>query len=88
MKKLVMSATLATILASPAFAQADANMFPKDVTASISTPAPRAARHTSATAQRDSLGAYGRAGGVATFYGDPDPNIQFQLNRESEEGVW
>lgn len=88
MKKLVMSAALTTMLASPAFAQSDANMFPKDVTASISTHAPRATRPTSAAAQRDSLGAYGRAGGVATFYGDPDPNIQFQLNRESEEGVW
>jgi hypothetical protein len=88
MKKLIMSAALATIVASPAFAQADPNMFPRDVTGSISAPAPRGVRHTSAAAQRDSLSAYGRAASVATSYGDPDPNIQFQLNRESEEGVW
>ena len=93
MKKLVMSAALATILASPAFAQADPNMFPREVTGSVSAPAPRAARHASAAqVQRDSLGAYSRAGGVAMPYSaiesDPDPNIQFQLNRESEQGEW
>ena len=84
MKKLVMSGVLATLLASPAFAQADPSLM-GPILRPVSAEAARAAPHAQPAR---SLRAYGRVGGTVMPYGDPDPNIQFQLNRESEQGEW
>jgi len=101
MKKLIMAAALATVLASPAFAQAydpdvgSGNIAPNYSVepgndadhAAFARVHPRVLRH------RGDLDAFARVGGgVVTPDGavarDPDPNIQFQLNREAEEGEW
>ena len=88
MKKLITAAAFATVLVSPALAQS----YDPDVGSGNIVPpayahaAPRAAHHSS-------LGAFARVNpGVVEPDGnvarDPDPNIQFQLNREAEEGEW
>jgi hypothetical protein len=94
MKKLIAAAALATVLASPALAQSyDPDLGSGNITPPVYAQAPRATDHAYARAHRNSLDAFARVGGgtvmpdgaVAT---DPDPNIQFQLNREAEEGEW
>ena len=92
MKKLVMSGVLATLLASPAFAQADPSLM-GPVLRPVAAEAPAATpRAHPARVRRETVGASSYAGATAMPYGalerDPDPNIQFQLNRESEQGEW
>ena len=86
MNKLIVAAALVTAFVSPALAQADANMMVRPVVAPASTNVPRAAYHSNARAAAPIPGAIVmQDGSLAT---DPDPNIRFQLNRESEEGEW
>jgi hypothetical protein len=87
MKKSIAAAMFATALASPAFAQSDPNMSSRPIVSPQSAPAPRAAaRHTDAAAFA------GGGGGTMLWDGavarDPDPNIQYQLHREADQGEW
>jgi hypothetical protein len=86
MKKLIAAAALATALATPAFAQSDPNMSSRPIVSPQSAPAPRAARQPNAAA----FAAGG--GGTMLWDGavarDPDPNIQYQLHREADQGEW
>jgi len=94
MKMFITAAALATVLASPAFAQSyDPDVGSGNIAPPVYAHAPRAADQAHARAPQDSLGAFARVGhGTVMWDGDvardPDPNIQFQLNREAEEGEW
>ena len=91
MNKLVTAAALASFLVSPAFAQS----YDPDVGSGNVAPPPGYAR-TSVEHLRDGRGlylsaphAFTRADRRAMEVGsDPDPNIQFQLHRESQQGEW
>lgn len=86
MKKWITAAALASALASPALAQSDPNLGMGTVASPLPAAAPRTARHASASAFA------GGGGGTILWDGsvarDPDPNIQFQLNREAVQGEW
>ena len=86
MKKLIAAAALTTAFVSPAFAQADANMMVRPVVAPTANHVPAAALRSNARATAPALGGVVMPDG--SIAQDPDPNIRFQLNRESEEGVW
>ena len=89
MKKIILAAAFATVIASPVFAQSyDPDLGSGNIAAQSTAPALRlkldAAR-----------GAYARVGHGAPvirrssdgYVGtDPDANIRFQLNREAEHG--
>jgi len=95
MKKLLTAAAIATVLASPALAQSyDPDIGTGNIAPSAYAQPTRLINqfHARGTDQ-NSLGAFARVGnGVVMQDGavarDPDPNIQFQLNREAEEGKW
>jgi hypothetical protein len=87
MKKTIVAAALATVIASPAFAQSyDPSVGSGNIAARISAPASRSR----------ALDAYARVphGAPAAVHSftrggtDPDPNIRFQLNRASQQGQW
>ena len=84
MKTLIAAAALVSAFASQALAQADANMMVRPVVAPTASHAPAALR-SNARATAPIGGVVMQDGSIAN---DPDPNIRFQLNRESEEGVW
>jgi hypothetical protein len=87
MKKLIAAAVLATAMASPAFAQSDPNLGSKPVVFPQSAPGSRAAAR-----QPDAAAFAGRNPGTMLWDGavarDPDPNIQYQLHREADQGEW
>ena len=102
MKKFITVAALATVLASPAFAQSydpdlgSGNIAPNYSAepgynpdhAAFARVHPRVTRHSAgvdAFARVNEGGVVMPDGAVAR---DPDPNIQFQLNREAEQGEW
>jgi hypothetical protein len=94
MKKLITAAALATVLASPALAQSyDPDIGSGNIAPPVYAQAPRSAYDAFASVPDNGLGASARVNhgsvmpdGAAAR--DPDPNIQFQLNREAEEGEW
>jgi len=91
MRTIIAAAALATIVASPAFAQSyDPSVGSGNIAPRVTAPAPR-------VLYRGAHGAFAqvpyRAPVGHSFNGnrrsfDPDPNIQFQLNREAEQGRW
>jgi hypothetical protein len=90
MKKLITAAALATVLVSPALAQAynpdlgTGNIVPNPYAQEAQ--APHGASHGSLAAHaRVNRGVVMPDGAVAQ---DPDRNIRFELNREAEEGEW
>jgi opacity protein-like surface antigen len=92
MKKLIAAAALATVLASPAFAQSyDPDVGSGNIVPSVTAQAPSSAFDAYARAHDNTPGAFAR-GGVVREDGavarDPDPRIQLQLDREAEEGEW
>jgi hypothetical protein len=101
MKKLITAAMLATVLTSPAFAQSydpdigSGNIAPNYSAGPGYNPDHAAfdRAHGRAVPHRADVDAFARVNdGVVMPDGavarDPDPNIQFQLNREAEEGEW
>jgi hypothetical protein len=85
MKKLITAAVLATALAFPALAQSDPNLGLGNIASPLSAPAPRTVRHASSAL---ASGGGGTLLWDGTVRHDPDANIQFQLNREAEQGEW
>jgi hypothetical protein len=94
MKKLILTAALATVLVSPALAQSydpdvgSGNIVPSDyahATANALEAHARAPHNGVNAFAREDRGVVFQDGAVET---DPDPNIRFQLNREAEEGEW
>ena len=92
MKTIIAAATLATLIASPAFAQSyDPSVGSGNIAPQVQVQAP-----TLQMKLQGAQGAYAQVqnGGapVVQFSGngttDPDANIRFQLNRESLEGRW
>jgi hypothetical protein len=94
MNKLVISALLAAALVSPAAAQSyDPDLGTGNITPPVYAQAGHAAHPALVRgANQDSFAAYARVGGAVMPDGavarDPDPNIQFQLNREAQQGEW
>ena len=86
MKTLIMTTALAAIIASPAFAQSyDPDLGSGNIRAQAAVSQPKLYNGFGAYAQVTHSGRIvARHGGA----GDPDPNIQFQLNREAEQGRW
>jgi hypothetical protein len=90
MKTLIITTALAAIIASPAFAQSyDPDLGSGNVSAHAAASQPKLYNAFGAYAQvphggRTIVGSFARHGGA----GDPDPNIQFQLHREAEQGRW
>ena len=93
MRTTIAAVALATIIASPAFAQSyDPSVGSGNIAPQVSAPVYRSLPYVGAH------GAYARVPHNAPLVGhsfngnsrsfDPDPNIQFQLNRESEQGRW
>ena len=91
MRKIIVAAALATAIASPAFAQSyDPDLGSGNITGQ------RNAQALHLNLGAGAQGAYARVGDGApvvrrSFDGntvgtDPDQNIQFQLNRESQQG--
>jgi len=86
MKKSIAAAVLATALASPALAQSDPNLGSRPIVSPQSAPASR-------TAHQPNVAAFAAGGGGTMLWDgavarDPDPNVQFQLHREAEQGEW
>ena len=97
MKRLATALALATLVASPAFAQS----YDPDV--GSGNIAPSYGQTAKSSVNRDARSAFARVLPGATMSQsqnavhdeqgnavgtDPDPNIRFQLHRESEEGEW
>lgn len=93
MKKTIGAAALAAIIATPAFAQSyDPSVGSGNIAPQVTAAAPRT------TLDLGARGAYAQvphgAPAVVHTFGrngaltDPDPNIRFQLNRESLQGRW
>ena len=91
MKKIIAAAALATALAGPAFAQSyDPDLGSGNIAAQVTVPAPRLRLDAGSAYAQVPYGApvvkrFVGHTGAAT---DPDPNIRFQLNRESLQGRW
>jgi hypothetical protein len=92
MKTTIAAVALATLIASPAVAQSyDPSVGSGNIAPRVTAPAPR-------VLYRGAHGAYAQVPHGAPVVGhsfnrnrrsfDPDPNIQFQLNREAEQGRW
>ena len=91
MRTTIAAVALATIIASPALAQSyDPSVGSGNIAAQVTAP-----RYTPYVGAH---GAYAQVPRGAPLAGysfnrnrrsfDPDPNIRFQLNRESEQGRW
>jgi len=91
MRTTIAAVALATIIASPAWAQSyDPSVGSGNIAAQVTGP-----RYTPYVGAH---GAYAQVPRGAPLAGrsfkanrrsfDPDPNIQFQLNRESQQGRW
>ena len=90
MKKLIAAAALASVLVSPAFAQSyDPSVGSGNLAPQINT---QAFRSQARATLQGALGAYAQVHRGTPVHvirrGDPDPNIQLQLQRESLQGRW
>lgn len=101
MNKLIAAMAFATLIASPAFAQSyDPDLGSGNIVRvpQMVAPAPRLRLDLGARAAfMGARGAFAQvSGGAPAIYSpyrsgvasDPDPNIRFQLNRESLQGRW
>jgi len=93
MKKTIAALAFATMIASPAFAQSyNPDVGTGNIAAQSTISEPRLSLDLAARGAYAQVGhgarviehSFGR-GSLAT---DPDANIRFQLNRESEQGRW
>jgi hypothetical protein len=92
MRATIAAVAFATLIASPALAQSyDPSVGSGNIAPQVTAPAPR-------VLYRGAHGAYATVPNGAPIVGhsfngrrrsfDPDPNIQFQLNREATQGRW
>jgi hypothetical protein len=87
MRMFVAAAALATLIASPAAAQSyHSSVGSGNIAHPVLTPAPTIERHTVAPRAA-------RQGRIYLYSGDTvrnarDPNLEFQLHRESQQGEW
>jgi hypothetical protein len=90
MNKLLTTVALLAVFATPAFAQSyDPDLGSGNIAPMYDVTSQPSAKHAKHSAQD----AFARVSPVTPQTGvltstDPDPNIRFQLNRESEEGEW
>jgi hypothetical protein len=93
MRTTLAAVALATIIASPAFAQSyDPDLGSGNIAAQVTAPALRSTPYVGAHGAYAQVPHRGPVAGHSFNRNrgafDPDPNIRFQLNRESEQGRW